>query len=440
MEEYLKNVLEQIRCKKAHPYVEKELRDHLEDQIRDNISCGMEEAAAIDSAIRDMGDPIETGIMLDKVHRPQIAWKMVLLIGIISILGALIHILICRHANVDAAAYDGIVYSPISYIQYMFLGLLVMTVLYRIDYTFLARYAKVIAVLLILLCALTLWIGPPINGAMYWISIGGIFIPARSLMLLYVPVYGGILYKYYGKGYEELCFSIVWMILPVLFVFRMPALTTACILFVSMLVMVTIALIKGWFKVRKKAAIMTLWGIFGVLPIIGLALLKVFFNNSGKTYYLTSAIRECVSNLKFVGSSGTDVAEKIGGINSDYLLTYLSSSYGLLAGIAICCIFAAIVFYIFGLSNKLKNQLGMMIGFGCGMILVVSLILNLLVNIGAIPPTATSLPFLSAGGGNIVVSYALIGIVLSVYKFKNVYPRHIRIDAKKKRKADIFNG
>lgn len=245
MEEYLKNVLEQIRCKKAHPYVEKELRDHLEDQIRDNISCGMEEEAAIDSAIRDMGDPIETGIMLDKVHRPQIAWKMVLLVGVISILGALIHILICRHLNADAAAYDGIVYSPISYIKYVLLGLLVMIALYWIDYTFLARYARVIAVLLILLCAITLWIGPPINGAMYWISIGGIFIPARSLILLYVPVYGGILYKYYGKGYKELCLSIVWMLLPVLFVFLMPALTTACILLVSMLVMVTIALIKG---------------------------------------------------------------------------------------------------------------------------------------------------------------------------------------------------
>lgn len=37
MEEYLKNVLEQIRCRKAHSYIEKELRDHLEDQIRDNI-------------------------------------------------------------------------------------------------------------------------------------------------------------------------------------------------------------------------------------------------------------------------------------------------------------------------------------------------------------------------------------------------------------------
>ena len=30
MDEYLKTLLEQIRCKKARPYVKKELQDHIE--------------------------------------------------------------------------------------------------------------------------------------------------------------------------------------------------------------------------------------------------------------------------------------------------------------------------------------------------------------------------------------------------------------------------
>ena len=32
MDEYLKTLLEQIRCKKARPYVKKELQDHIEDR------------------------------------------------------------------------------------------------------------------------------------------------------------------------------------------------------------------------------------------------------------------------------------------------------------------------------------------------------------------------------------------------------------------------
>ena len=38
MDEYLKTLLEQIRCKKARPYVKKELQDHIEDQIEANFS------------------------------------------------------------------------------------------------------------------------------------------------------------------------------------------------------------------------------------------------------------------------------------------------------------------------------------------------------------------------------------------------------------------
>lgn len=124
MEEYLKDVLEQIRCKKAHVYVEQELRDHLENQISDNISSGMEKSKAIAEAVRDMGDPIETGVMLDRVHRPQIAWKMIFLVGIISMLGLLIHVLICIQLPAEVTGYEQIIYSSKNYMKYMFMGYL----------------------------------------------------------------------------------------------------------------------------------------------------------------------------------------------------------------------------------------------------------------------------------------------------------------------------
>ena len=42
MDEYLKTLLEQIRCKKARPYVKQEFQDHIEDQIEANMQAGME--------------------------------------------------------------------------------------------------------------------------------------------------------------------------------------------------------------------------------------------------------------------------------------------------------------------------------------------------------------------------------------------------------------
>ena len=41
MEQYLKLLLEQIRCKRVHPYIKEEIQAHIEDQIEDNIQLGM---------------------------------------------------------------------------------------------------------------------------------------------------------------------------------------------------------------------------------------------------------------------------------------------------------------------------------------------------------------------------------------------------------------
>ena len=90
MEAYLEKLLSQIRCKKARPYISDEIRSHIESQIEDNLSSGMEYAEAEKNAVADMGDPIEVGISLDKIHKPKIAWKLLAIVGISSLLGILV--------------------------------------------------------------------------------------------------------------------------------------------------------------------------------------------------------------------------------------------------------------------------------------------------------------------------------------------------------------
>ena len=51
------------------------------------MQAGMDREQAEREAVRDMGDPVETGISLDSVHRPQVAWKLLGIIILISIAG-----------------------------------------------------------------------------------------------------------------------------------------------------------------------------------------------------------------------------------------------------------------------------------------------------------------------------------------------------------------
>lgn len=48
------------------------------------------------NAVTDMGDPVEVGISLDRIHKPKIAWKLLVIVGILSLLGILIQQSILR--------------------------------------------------------------------------------------------------------------------------------------------------------------------------------------------------------------------------------------------------------------------------------------------------------------------------------------------------------
>lgn len=435
MDEYLKTVLEQIRCKKARPYIRQELQDHIKDQIEENVHAGMDCESAERAAVKDMGDPIQTGISLDRIHKPQIAWKLLLMIILISAVGILTHVMIAGHIGEEDVVASG------RYVIHVVIGIAVMTCLYFLDYTLLARFSKVIAGILLAMCFLTLVYGYTANGMRYFIILGGRSISIQALMLFYVPIYGGVIYKYRGSGYAGLMKAIAWMVLPVALVSRLPAITAAGLMQISMLVMLTIAVQKDWFTVQKKKVIGCLWGIFMVLPIASffamylgngvpsyqMARIQAVIFNNGDTNNLTAAIRLLWTGNRFVGNSGADVTERLPDFNADYILTYLSSVYGMIVAILICCVLTVLILSIFSTAMRQKNQLGMIMGCGCGMVFLVSFLINVLENLGVLPPTATFLPFLSAGGSYIVVSYGLMGIVLSIYRYKNVYPRHVKV-------------
>lgn len=434
MDKYLKLLLEQIRCKKARPYIRQELQNHIEDQIEANVSAGMNRSDAEKEAVKDMGDPVETGLSLDRIHKPQIAWKLLFIITIISVTSILIHLAIDLHVTGDGIS------AALRYTFHVIIGILVMLALYLLDYTLLARYSKIIAITLIAVCFSALLGGGMINGMRYFLLFGGYHLPAQALMLLYIPIYGGILYKHRGSKYAGIVKSLLWMILPVILVLYLPSVMTAGLMLVSMLVMLTLAINKGWFHVQKKLSICVVWGIFMILPA---ALVLLFYLqhrfapyqmerlqaalSADSENYIQMMLQHFLSSSRFVGNSGMNIAETLPEFHSDYILTCLTSMYGILPAILLCCILAALVFGIFNAAIKQKNQLGMLMGCGCGMVFLMSFLINVLENVSIFPPTMTFLPFVSSGGSYIIVSYGLLGIVLSVYRYKNVYPAHVPV-------------
>ena len=87
MEEFIKTLTEQMRCARARDGVARELSDHILDQAEAYEQSGMERGKAVAKAVREMGDPVEIGVMMDRIHRPQVNWGMLLATFVLSIMG-----------------------------------------------------------------------------------------------------------------------------------------------------------------------------------------------------------------------------------------------------------------------------------------------------------------------------------------------------------------
>ena len=161
MEKYLEKLLLQIRCKKARPYIAEEIRGHIESQIEDNIADGMSYEEAEKNAVADMGDPVTVGISLDKIHKPQIAWKLLVIVGILSLLGILLQQSIfyqSGYSNLEPFMQEMYQLETESFVYSVFIGFVLMCGIYFIDYTVIAKYSKIIGFVEIIYVFLTIFL------------------------------------------------------------------------------------------------------------------------------------------------------------------------------------------------------------------------------------------------------------------------------------------
>jgi len=426
MREYLDTLVEQIRFKKARELVEEEVKSHIEDQMEAYRAQGMTEAEAEERAVRQMGDPVEAGVALDRVHRPGMDWRLVGLIAFLSLAGLAVLYVRCGQNGDYAGFWKQCIYIGV--------GFLLMMAVCLMDYSAVGKYAVPMWCglgALILIAAVS---GPMVNGARYYIRLSSFHMEIKNYIYLYVPIYAGILYRSRGGGYLSLIkcglFHVAAMLVSLMAV-TLPIcldVTAVC------LILTSIAIWNGWFAVRRRNAYALLGLSVLSVPalLMGFGLWRMYpyqirriqailnpYKDSNGAGYLPSIIRETLKNGSLLGQSGEPVADVLKGVNTDYVLTHLVSTYGYLAAVFLVILFALLLLHIFHALSRQKNQLGQMIGLGCGFVFALQLFHGVMLNLG-IGFMTVGIPFLSNGQSVTIAAYLLMGMLLSIYRYKDV--------------------
>ncbi len=421
MDEFMKILTAQIRCVKAREGVAQEISNHILDQAEAYEQTGISHEQALERAVREMGDPVEIGLSMDRIHRPQIDWKMLLITVLLSIVG-----LVCMTPVL------GVSYVISRQLIFTLVGFGVITAVYFWDYSILGHIGIRTGILLTIVLFL---------GKQYFFETINGRVPAMSILVyLYVPVFAGILYQLRKKGLRAVLFAVGMIgVICVLTLRFSSSLMVAGNIFLCMIVLLVVAVAKGMFGKGKKY-IAKLIGFVVALPTVlfcwllwtnqdsfRVQRLIAFFNrNKYQEGYYYQVIQAILHNCKFLGVGNPAYSEEyyFAGLKEGELIPLaIIHRFGFIAGVILLILLTGFILCAINIVHRQKNQLGALISLACFLVLAVNCVEGILVSVGLFPVTTTAIPFLTRGGSTAFVYAILIGLLFSVHRREKILIR-----------------
>lgn len=410
-QEYLELLAGQIRYKRAVPLLLREMEGHMEEQKEDFISEGMTVQEAEAAAVREMGDPVAVGMELDKIHRPMIAWSLLGMAVILSLLGIAIQIAVelsASHAWGNGSLYDLMSGTMLrNQILCVLGGILLMLCICRMDYAWIGKYAVPLWGFLLFLLGEYCVKTPNISGK---------YNVAWSFACLMVPVFAGVVYHYWGRGTKGLVISIVILLITEVFsIHLLESASTACIVVMTGNLMLGIAVCHEGFgkSVRKKRLCGSI--LLMASAVFGIGIQEFLKPEQNVLYQnIAAGMKRMVEHTDGISAISSDSPDML-LLKGDYLWHYLFESMG--SGVGVALTLAEVTFAIgmLILTIRQRNLLGKMLGMGCVMFFIMQIVMYVGMNMGYIAPVSVYMPFISYGNMNLMITYLYVGLLLSVH-------------------------
>ena len=430
---FMEKILGEIKYKKIHPYIVHEMNDHIESLKEDYEAEGLNEDIAYKKAVEQMGDPLDVGKALHKMHRPKMEWSI--FIGILLLIGIGLY-----GMNLLSMSY-GESYYITRHISYLVLGGIGFAITYFVDYKKLERWSFGFYGLAIGLLVHTVINGTTMNGAARWISIGPFVMTSAAIVTpLLILAFIGFIRKWANGSIKELLLLGLLSALPLFLIMNQPSLVRAILLGIAFMSLFTCYVLSSSFKGSKIKVLGITYGmVFGIGGSVlsytvltkpyRLDRLKAFLGiiqDPMGAGYLPDQMVKVIQEAPFVGRGGMAFREgplgrlDLAGVAGDFMFTFIVASMGWIAGIVLIALVLFIIIRIFKISLKISDSYGKLIVVGVGTIFMIQAIGNIFVSLGLAPLGETYLPFVSYGGSNMVCDMMLMGLLLNVYRRKDI--------------------
>ena len=429
-EEYMTSLTEQLHDARAKRFVTVEIENHIEEQAEYYESCGMNPEEAIIEAVHQMGNPIETGVELNRIHRPKTPFVMLGLIVIMMLSAIVMQAIIFATGGNALSSWATLPKT----IVYNLVGFCIILVLLYCDYNFIAKYAYWMYGAYIL--------GLPVLRVLVYLFRGvGSVTPSVAfygVQMLVPIIFAGIVYRYRKQGLDGAArclalgiFSVIWssLILGGSGIdYKYSAVVET---FLSIALILVIAFAKNIFGMTKRnyvivfgigAAVLVtgigvaIFCVFGGGPrhYLGMRILNAFTGN--EVGYMNLLLRKSIANAEWIGGQNFLLGEPNSESYNLFVLNSVFTYFGKLAGVIVIAVYVGFLLIALKMSLKQSNRIGMLVGSACTVSIFVRLVAYIACNLGFGIWWTTLVPFLSYGRVSAVMNGIYMGLILCVYR------------------------
>ena len=442
IKDFLEKVCNEIKYKPIREEISKELENHIEESKEAYIHKGESEEIAINKAIADMGDAEVIGKTLNKIHKPKLDYKLIILLLI----------LLCFTFLVVGIKTTSHVFSEgegpffVKTIVYLIIGFILGLAIYFMDYTKIAKYSNYIYIVSSILIIYTVISSHHLINGIPYLNIGNIYIPInRVVMPLFLISFIGFIQNV-GKHKVEfrvldletiqidksLIKIIILSVFSLLLLASIPSLTSAFILGIAYMIIATVKIIKDSHK--KVTNLLKLYGVIfalGIICIISLTTAPYRLERIVTTFYPETdpegagwlgINRKLIIESASMFGEAEDMSNAIELFDegAEYAFTSILAHYGWIVAILLIVTIILISVKLIINSIKVKDDYGKMIIIGISCLFIFQSVFNVLMNLNLWFESGFELPFVSYGGTGLIMNMACLALVLSIYRRKDI--------------------
>lgn len=451
--EFLNSVCEQIKYKPIRNTIAEELKDHIEDKKEELIEMGQNEEETEKNAVEQMGDAEIIGKELNKVHRPRLDWKLLIILVVLLIFGFVISYIITENEHTEMMQYmkEGVseyitTNYMIKYVCFVGLGFAIGVIIYFCDYERIKNKPLILYIIATVAIILAFLFGISVNGINF-LRIGNYSIMSNTIAIpLYILAFIGFLENINEENKLTKLFKeknikinanvlklVVLSLISLLMLSLIPSSSSVIVLAITYLILATKKVVSE--SENKRKHLLMLWGI----PII-VGTVVVLFEVLANPYVLDKFIsvynpeeyketegwralnrKEIIESAQKFGEAGnmSDAIYLFDEFGNNEIISILAH-FGWIPTVTL--IIAVLAFSIKLVINsfKIKEKYGSLIILGIGCMFILQSVFNVLMNFNLLFDASFNLPFVTYGCGELVVNMMCLALIFAVYRKKDV--------------------